>query len=104
MMEQILLLIFASVLFGVGLYSLLGKRNIIKILMGIEIMTIAANIIFVALGTDLTNYSFRPYALVFPILSLAVGAAVLAIGLTLVINNYRHAKSADTDEMSTLKG
>jgi len=102
-MDQILLLIFASILFGVGLYALLGKRNVIKILMGIEIMTIAVNIIFIALGTDLTNYSFRTFAIVFPLLSLAVGAAVMALGLAIVINNYRHVKSVDADEMSTLK-
>ena len=37
------------------------------------------------------------------IISIAVGAAVMAIGLALVINNYRHARSVDSDEMATLK-
>jgi len=37
------------------------------------------------------------------LISIAVGAAVMAIGLALVINNYRHAKSVDSDEMATLK-
>jgi len=103
MMEQTLLLVFAVILFGVGLYALLGKRNVIKILMGIEIMTIAVNVVFIALGTDLTNGKFSEFAQVFPIISLAVGAAVMAIGLALVINNYRHARSVDSDEMATLK-
>lgn len=109
MMDQIVLLILAIVLFGVGLYALLGKRNVIKILMGIEIMTIAANLVFIALGTefqtigDETFIWFTKFALVFPLVSLAVGAAVMALGLALVINNYRHAKSVDTDEMATLK-
>ena len=52
MMEQIHLLILAIILFGVGLYALLGKRNVIKILMGIEIMTISINVIFIALGAN----------------------------------------------------
>lgn len=103
MMEQTLLLVFAVILFGVGLYALLGKRNVIKILMGIEIMTIAVNVVFIALGTDIANGTFTAFAQVFPIISLAVGAAVMAIGLALVINNYRHAKSVDSDEMATLK-
>ena len=105
MMEQTLLLIFAVILFGVGLYALLGKRNVIKILMGIEIMTIAVNVVFIALGTQIaeSGNTFTAFAQVFPIISLAVGAAVMAIGLALVINNYRHAKSVDSDEMATLK-
>ncbi|MHA1203448.1 MAG: NADH-quinone oxidoreductase subunit NuoK [Candidatus Heimdallarchaeaceae archaeon] len=103
MMDQILLLIFATILFGVGLYALLGKRNVIKILMGIEIMTVAVNIVFIALGTDLDNRTFNQFTIVFPLLSLAVGAAVMALGLAIVINNYRHVKSVDADEMATLK-
>lgn len=103
MMDQILLLILAVILFGVGFYALLGKRNVIKILMGIEIMTIAVNVVFIALGTDLANGTFSEFAQVFPIISIAVGAAVMAIGLALVINNYRHARSVDSDEMATLK-
>ena len=105
MMVQVVLLILSIVLFGVGLYAILGKRNMIKILMGIEIMTIAANLVFIALGTSLTTTTkeFTALARVFPLISLAVGAAVMALGLALVINNYRHAKSVDTDEMATLK-
>jgi NADH-quinone oxidoreductase subunit K len=103
MMDQTLLLVFAIILFGVGFYALLGKRNIIKILMGIEIMTIAINVVFIALGTNLTNKTFTEFAQIFPLISIAVGAAVMAIGLALVINNYRHAKSIDSDEMSILK-
>ena len=109
MMDQTYLLIFAVILFGVGLYALLGKRNVIKILMGIEIMTIAVNVVFIALGTEFTSVNGEPailftaFAQVFPIISIAVGAAVMAIGLALVINNYRHARSVDSDEMATLK-
>ncbi len=105
MMDQTLLLIFAVILFGVGFYALLGKRNVIKILMGIEIMTIAVNVVFIALGTQIeaAGNTFTEFAQVFPIISIAVGAAVMAIGLALVINNYRHARSVDSDEMATLK-
>ena len=103
MMEQIHLLILAIILFGVGLYALLGKRNVIKILMGIEIMTISINVIFIALGANITNETFTKFAQIFPLISLAVGAAVMALGLAIVINNYRHAKSVDSDEMATLK-
>ena len=105
MIDQVLLLILAIIIFGVGLYALLGKRNVIKILMGIEIMTIAINVVFIALGTEIaaSGNTFTAFAQVFPIISLAIGAAVMALGLAIVINNYRHAKSVDSDEMSTLK-
>ncbi len=105
MIDQVHLLILAVILFGVGLFALLGESNVIKILMGIEIMIIAINLIFIALGTEITaeGNKFTALAQVFPVISLAIGAAVMALGLAIVINNYRHAKSVDSDEMSTLK-
>ena len=103
MIEQLHLLILGIVLFGIGLYALLGKRNVIKILMGIEIMTVSINVVFIALGANITNGTFTKFAQIFPLISIAIGAAVMAIGLSLVINNYRHARSVDSDEMATLK-
>ncbi|MHA1198656.1 MAG: NADH-quinone oxidoreductase subunit NuoK [Candidatus Heimdallarchaeaceae archaeon] len=104
MMDQIHLLILGIILFCVGFYALLGKRNVIKILMGIEIMTIAINVVFIALGSaDFTGETFQVFTQVFPIISIAIGAAVMAVGLAIVINNYRHAKGVDSDEMATLK-
>ncbi len=106
MIEQLHLLILAIILFGVGLYAILGKRNVIKILMGIEIMTISINVAFIALGTEIIangSNEFKEFAQIFPLISLAVGAAVIALGLAIVINNYRHTKGVDSDEMSTLK-
>jgi NADH:ubiquinone oxidoreductase subunit K len=76
---------------------------VIKILMGIEIMTVSINVVFIALGANITNGTFTKFAQVFPLISIAIGAAVMAIGLSLVINNYRHARSVDSDEMATLK-
>jgi len=101
MYEQLHLLILGVVLFCVGLYALLGKRNVIKIIMGIEIMTIAVNLVFISLGNNFTE--FTKFAQIFPLISIAIGAAVMAVGLALVINNYRHANSVDSDEMATLK-
>ncbi|MHA1228934.1 MAG: NADH-quinone oxidoreductase subunit NuoK [Candidatus Heimdallarchaeaceae archaeon] len=106
-LENLHLLILAIILFGVGMYALLGKRNVIKILMGIEIMTVSITVAFIALGAKLgatvPETTFTTLSRVFPLISIAVGAAVMALGLALVINNYRHAKSVDSDEMSTLK-
>jgi NADH-quinone oxidoreductase subunit K len=103
MIDQLHLLILGIILFCVGLYALLGKRNVIKILMGIEIMTIAVNVVFIALGANITNETFTDFAQIFPLISIAIGAAVLAVGLAILINNYRHARSVDSDDMATLK-
>ena len=103
MIEQLHLLILGIILFCVGLYALLGKRNVIKILMGIEIMTIAVNVVFIALSANIANGTFTKFAQIFPLISIAIGAAVLAVGLAIVINNYRHTKGVDSDEMATLK-
>lgn len=103
MSEEVLLLIFGVILFGIGLYALIGKRNAIKILMGLEIMTVAINVVFIAIGTNLETGEASALSRIFPILSLAIGAAVLGLGLAIVINNYRHTQSVDTDKMATLK-
>ena len=103
MYDQLHLLILGIILFCIGLYALLGKRNVIKIIMGIEIMTIAINIVFISLGTNIATEEFTKFAQIFPLISIAIGAAVMAVGLALVINNYRHANSVDSDEMATLK-
>ena len=103
MIEQLHILVLGIVLFGVGLYALLGKRNVIKIIMGIEIMTIAINVIFVGVGANIQSGGFTEFAQIFPLISMAIGAAVMAIGLAIVINNYRHARGVDSDEMATLK-
>lgn len=103
MSEEILLLIFGILLFGVGLYAMLGKRNAIKILMGLEIMTVAVNVVLIAIGTSLETSNASPLSRIFPIISLAIGAAVMGLGLAIVINNYMHTRSVDTDKMATLK-
>ena len=103
MFEQLHLLILGIIMFCVGLYALLGKRNVIKVLMGIEIMTISINVVFIALGANIASATFTEFAQIFPLISIAIGAAVLAVGLAILINNYRHARSVDSDEMATLK-
>ena len=66
-------------------------------------MTIAINVVFIALGANIANQTFTEFAQIFPLISIAIGAAVLAVGLAILINNYRHARSVDSDEMATLK-
>ncbi len=95
---QVLLL--ASILFVIGLAGLLVRRNILFILISIEIMLNASGIAFVAAG-------FRwgePDGQVMFIFILAMAAAEVAIGLALVLQVYHRMKTLNSDDMRKMRG
>jgi NADH:ubiquinone oxidoreductase subunit K len=78
-------LIFAALLFSIGLFGVLSRRNAIAILLGIELMLNAVNINLAAFwryGQDVTQMTGQ----VFAIIVFAVAAAEVAVGLALVIS------------------
>src|SRR6266481_2350374 len=96
-------LLVAALLFAVGLAGALTRRNGIIVLIGIELMLNAANLNFVAFW----RYGANPQALVgiiFVIFSIGVAAAEVAVGLALIISIYRHYKTANVDEINSMKG
>ena len=96
-------LIVAALIFAIGLAGALTRRNAILVLIGIELMLNAANLNLVAFW----RYSPHPELLtgvMFAVFSIAVAAAEAAVGLGLVIAIYRHARTADLDEINKLKG
>lgn len=96
--EHILLL--AGVLFALGTAGLLVRRNMIFMLMSIEIMLNAAGLAFIAAGSKWG----QPDGQVMFIFILASAAAGLAVGLALVLRFYHHVKSLDTDKAVNLRG
>ncbi|MFA6564301.1 MAG: NADH-quinone oxidoreductase subunit NuoK [Verrucomicrobiia bacterium] len=95
--------ILASLLFAIGLFGAVTRRNAIIVLLSIEIMFNAANLSLVAFW----RYSPHPEQLsgvMFAIFGIAISAAEAAVGLALVIVIYRYYKSIQVDEMRTLKG
>lgn len=94
-------LILAAALFCIGLYGVLARRNAIAILMGIELMLVAAIINVVAFWRydEVTNISGQ----VFAVIIFAVAAAEAAVGLALVISIYRSRQSVVAEEMDLLK-
>jgi NADH-quinone oxidoreductase subunit K len=89
--------------FAIGLAGALTRRNAILVLIGIELMLNASNLNLVAFW----RYSPHPELLtgvMFAVFSIAVAAAEAAVGLGLVIAIYRHARTADLDEINKLKG
>ena len=92
----------AAMLFAIGLYGALAKRNIIAILMGIELMLNAVNINFVAFNrftpvSDLTGQLMTVFA-------ITVGVAEVAIGVALAYRIYNDRLTINVDELDNMKG
>lgn len=93
-------LALSALLFGVGLAGLLARRNIIFMLMSIEIMTNAAGMAFIAAGWK----TGAPDGQVMFIFILAMAAAEVAVGLALALSVWSRLKSLDADEASGMRG
>ena len=96
-------LLLSALLFSIGLAGALTRRNAILVLVGIELMLNAANLNFIAFW----RFGPNPEALrgvMFVIFSIAIAAAEAAVGLALIIAIYRHYKTANLDQMDSMKG
>lgn len=93
-------LILAAVLFSLGLAGLLVRRNIIFILICLEIMLNAAGLAFVAAASRWG----QPDGQVMFLLVLATAGAEVAVGLALVLQLYRQHRTLDIDVASRMKG
>jgi NADH-quinone oxidoreductase subunit K len=93
-------LLIASVLFSLGLLGVLVRRNIVFILVSIEVMLNAAGLAFVVAGARWGEVDGQ----VMFLFILAMAAAEVAIGLTLVIQLYRSLGTVDADAASMLRG
>jgi NADH:ubiquinone oxidoreductase subunit K len=95
-------LIFAALLFSIGLYGVLVRRNSVAILMGIELMLNAVMVNLLAFWRYTTPG--RQDAKVFVIIVLAAAAAEVVVGLALIISAYRRRRTVIAEEMDLLKG
>jgi NADH-quinone oxidoreductase subunit K len=93
-------ILLSAVVFCIGVFGFISKRNVIMKLICIELMLNAVNISLVAFSHYLEDLTGQ--ILVF--LIIAVAASEAAIGLGLVILMFRHTESVDVDEMSQMKG
>ncbi len=93
-------LMLAAVLFAVGLAGLLARRNVLFILMSIEVMLNAAGLAFIAAGE---RWGQADGQVVF-IFILTMAAAEVSVGLALVLRLYHQYKSVDVDAASRMKG
>jgi len=97
-------LILSAVLFCVGLYGALAKRNAVAILMCIEIMLNAVNVAIVAFSRYLVPEVVLLTGHVFAIFVMTVAAAEAAVGLAIIISIYRSRQSVDVEQADLMKG
>ena len=92
-------LVVSAVLFAIGTAGVFLRRNLITILLSIEIMLNAVNLSFVAFGRQFGNLDGQ--IIVFFVMTVA--AAEAAVGLAIVIGLYRHRESLNPDAFASLK-
>jgi NADH-quinone oxidoreductase subunit K len=93
-------LILAAILFVLGLAGVLVRRNIVFLLMSLEIMLNAAGLAFIVAGSRWG----QPDGQVMFIFVLTMAAAEVAVGLALVLNLYHRFKTLDARSLSSMKG
>jgi len=93
-------LMLSSILFCIGVYGVLARRNAVLVLMSIELILNAVNINLVAFGALTATVS----GTVFALFIIAVAAAEVGVGLAIVLLIYRNRSSIDLDEIDLLKG
>jgi len=92
-------LILSTMLFCIGAYGVLTKRNAIIILMCIELMLNAVNLNFVTFSIYHGNVDGQVFAL----FSIAIAAAEVAVGLAIILSLYNRHKTIDAQEVRILK-
>ncbi len=94
-------LVVAGLLFAIGTFGFLARRNAISMLMSIELMLNAVNLAIVAFGSFVE--SLRADGSVIAIMVMAVAAAEATVGLALVIAIYRNRKTPLVDEYDAMR-
>ncbi len=93
-------LLLAGLLFSLGLIGILVRRNVIFILMSLEVMLNAAGLAFVVAGARWG----QPDGQIMFFFILAMAAAEVSVGLALVLQLYHQHKSLDVDSASEMRG
>ena len=93
-------LTLAALVFAIGLFGVLTRRNAIEILLGIELMLNAVNINLVAFA----RFHGDLLGLVFTLFTIAITVAEVALGLAIVIVIFRVRRTVEADRLDLLRG
>ncbi len=102
-MDDLLLnqfLMLGAVLFCIGVYGVIARRNAVLVLMSIELILNAVNINLIAFGAFRGSVA----GAVFALFVIAIAAAEVGVGLAIVLLIYRNRRSVDLDDMAEMKG
>lgn len=93
-------LLLAAVLFCIGVFGVIARRNAVMVLMSVEIVLTAVNLNLVAFALMTADVDGQVFAL----FVIAIAAAEAGVGLAMVLLVYRNRRSISLDELSELKG
>ena len=94
-------LVLSSIMFFIGIYGFLTRKNLITMLMSIELILNSVNINFVAFNKYLYPNQLQGHF--FSLIIIAVAAAEAAIVIAIIINIYRNFKSIDVENINEMK-
>jgi NAD(P)H-quinone oxidoreductase subunit 4L len=98
-------LALSAVIFSIGLFGALSKRNVVSILMCIELMLNAVNISLVAFSRYITapNSAAQLGGQIFALFIITVGAAEASVALAIILTIYRTRRTVNVEEVNLLK-
>ena len=102
-LQPIFIQILALALFAIGILVAITRRNIIFVLMGVELALNAVNLSFVGFAKTLPA-ELSVAGQIVPLFSIAVAAAEACVGFAMVIMLFRKKESVDSDNYSNMKG
>lgn len=94
-------LFVSAVMFSLGVYGVLSRRNAVQILMSVELMLNAVAVNFVAFATYTDGTLFR--GLIFAVFVIIVAAAEVGLALGIILRVFRNRATANVDEVDELK-
>ena len=93
----------SAALYIIGLYCLVIKRNMLRLLIALEIMMNAANLNLIAFSSYSAEGLTHPLAHALAIMSIGIGGCIVALGLAITLHAYRHYKTLDVRKLRRLK-
>ncbi|HQQ94899.1 MAG TPA: NADH-quinone oxidoreductase subunit NuoK [Bacteroidia bacterium] len=94
-------LVISTALFFIGIYGFLTRRNMISMLMSVELILNSVNLNFIAFNKYL--YADRLDGVFFIVFNIAIAAAEAAVAIAIIINLYRKHRSIDIEQADSLK-
>ncbi len=93
-------LALSAILFVIGVVGVLSRRNVIVIMMSVELMLNAGNLAFVTFAREFNDMAGH----VFVFMVMAVAAAEAAVGLAIVLAMFKNRETIDIDQIASMKG